>query len=200
MLSPNLKLCHHEKPWAWLNGLQISSIETSRARMLHHECDALANYRVLGGPIVLQCSVHVRIQMTSCKSKTCATGRQHSFPEPITLVLVSHLQRASSTDGVSRVQLHQRACLWNEAIHGATLRSQIQIIGQIFTNISHLTFPSSNLIFDPIQPHTYICPIKNATHRLDHHHCFPSTHLCIGSSLAVQETSVPGSWEHRPAL
>ena len=29
---------------------------------------------------------------------------------------------------------------------------------------------------------------------------FLSTHLCIDSSLALQETSVPGSWEHRPAL
>ena len=42
-------------------GVKGSGLMQSRlARMLHHECDAILSYRLLGGPIVLQCSVHVR--------------------------------------------------------------------------------------------------------------------------------------------
>lgn len=77
---------------------------------------------------------------------------------------------------------------------------KIQIIGQKFTNISSLTFPPSTLFLIrsshahiSVQSKIQLTDLTTIT-------VFLSTHLCIGSSLALQETSVPGSWEHRPAL
>ena len=114
--------------------------------------------------------------MTPCKSKTCAAGRQHSFPRAdhfgVGLPPSKGQQhgwcvpRPAAPASVPVERSNPRGNTSQSKFKSLDKNSRISVIW------CNLNFRSSNLIFDPIQPRTYIGPIKNTTHRLDHHHCF----------------------------
>jgi len=139
--------------------------------------------------------------MTPCKPKTCAAGRQHSFPRAdhfgVGLPPSKGQQhgwcvpRPAAPASVPVERSNPRGNTSQSKFKSLDKNSRISVIS-LFRLQTLFLIPSSHAHIS-VQSKIQLTDLTAIT-------VFLSTHLCIGSSLALQETSVPGSWEHRPAL
>lgn len=139
--------------------------------------------------------------MTPCKPKTCAAGRQHSFPRAdhfgVGLPPSKGQQhgwcvpRPAAPASVPVERSNPRGNTSQSKFKSLDKNSRISVIS-LFRLQALFLIPSSHAHIS-VQSKIQLTDLTTIT-------VFLSTHLCIGSSLALQETSVPGSWEHRPAL